>query len=84
MFELENRLIRCFSSVFPGLMPEEIRAVSTESAGVWDSLATVTLAAVVQEEFNVDIDPIVLPRLDSFEAFLSYLQRPDWGVNGDK
>jgi acyl carrier protein len=81
MSEQENRLIRCFASVFPGLTPEEIRTSNAESSGAWDSLATVTLAAVVQEEFNVEIDPEVLPQLDSFVAFLSYLQQ---GNNGNR
>jgi acyl carrier protein len=77
MSETENRLLRCFMAVFPGLTPEEIRATSAQSESVWDSLSTVTLAAVVQEEFNVEIDPEILPDLDSFEAFFNYLRRVD-------
>ena len=75
MSELENRLIRCFASVFPGLAPEEIRASSAESMGTWDSLSAVTLAAVVQEEFRVEIDQEVFSHLGSFEAFRSYVLR---------
>jgi acyl carrier protein len=75
MPEHDQRLMRCFTAVFPGLTPDEIRAVSAESSGVWDSLSAVTLAAVVQEEFSVDIDPEVLPQLDSFAAFQTYLHR---------
>ncbi|HWZ99305.1 MAG TPA: acyl carrier protein [Candidatus Dormibacteraeota bacterium] len=75
MSELENRLLRCFVSVFPGLTQEEIRSANTQSKGVWDSLSSVTLAAVVQEEFNLEIDPETLPQLDSYEAFRSYLSR---------
>jgi acyl carrier protein len=73
MSENENRLIRCFESVFPDLTPDEIRLTSAESIGGWDSLSTVRLAAVIQEEFRVDIGPEVLPDLDSFEAFRTYL-----------
>jgi acyl carrier protein len=73
--ELENRLTRCFSSVFPGLTSEEIRATSAESGGVWDSLSGVTLAAVVEEEFGVEIGPDVLPQLESFEAFRAFFNR---------
>jgi acyl carrier protein len=73
MSEQENRLVRCFASVFQGLTEEEIRTTTTESAGIWDSLSTVTLTAVVEEEFNVEIDPDVIPELDSFEAFRTYL-----------
>lgn len=74
MSELERRLITCFASVFPTLTEEEIRSASTESVGVWDSLSFVTLAAVVQEEFDLQIDLVVLPDLDSFHAFRDYLQ----------
>src|SRR5258708_28388150 len=75
MSEQENRLIRCFASVFPWLTPEEIRAISAESAESWDSLSAVTLTAVVQEEFALDIDPEILPNLDSFDAFRKYLRQ---------
>jgi acyl carrier protein len=75
MSELKSRLIRCFSSVFPALTPEEIRAASAQSLAAWDSLAAVTLVAVVQQEFDVQIDLLDMPELDSFEAFESYLRR---------
>lgn len=74
MSELENRLTICFASVFPALTEAEIPNASTESISVWDSLSFVTLAAVIQEEFNLEIDPEVLPNLDSFQAFRAYLQ----------
>jgi acyl carrier protein len=75
MSEQESRLMRCFASVFPGLTPEEIRKTRAESSGVWDSLALVTLTAVVEEEFGIEIDPEALPQLDSFTAFGDYLER---------
>jgi acyl carrier protein len=75
MSEREQRLIRCFASVFPGLTPEEIRVTSAGAAGMWDSLATVTLVAVVQEEFGVEIDPLQIQELDSFEAFRNSVDR---------
>jgi acyl carrier protein len=65
----EARLIRCFASVFPGLTEDEVRNCSTESIGMWDSLSSVTLAAVIEEEFGVSIDPDELAQLNSFEAF---------------
>jgi acyl carrier protein len=75
MSEIEGRLVRCFASVFPGLTHEEILATNAESNGIWDSLSTVTLAAVVEEEFEAQIDPDVLPQLDSFAAFHAYIQQ---------
>ena len=75
MSDQEDRLIRCFASVFPGLSEEEIRGTSAQSEGIWDSLSAVTLVAVIQEEFSLDIEPEILPELSSFEAFRSYLTR---------
>ncbi len=74
--ELESRLLRCFSSVFPALTDEEIRTTSVDDQGVWDSLATVTLAAVVEQEFDLQIDSRRMPELTSFAAFLNYLREP--------
>ena len=69
----EKRLIRCFASVFPALTEEEIQNATADSIGMWDSLSTVTLAAVIQEEFNLDVDPEILPYLDSYRSFRDYL-----------
>lgn len=75
MSEQEERLIRCFASVFPGATPEEIRKLNSESAGNWDSLSITTLTAVVEEEFKVEIEPKLISELNSFEAFQDYLRR---------
>jgi acyl carrier protein len=73
MSERDDRLLRCFASVFPGLSPEEIRRTSAQEQGIWDSLATVTLISVIQEEFQLEIEPEMLEHLDSFEAFRRYI-----------
>jgi acyl carrier protein len=73
MRDQDERLIHCFASVFPVLTQEEIEDASYDSVGMWDSLSSVTLAAVIQEEFNVEIEPDALSNLDSFRAFRDYL-----------
>ncbi len=75
MHDQKQHLIRCFASIFPSLTEEEIQNANADSLGIWDSLSTVTLAAVIQEEFNLEIDPDILPHLDSFRAFHDYLLR---------
>jgi len=74
MLDLETRLMRCFSSVFAELSPEEIRAASAESLSAWDSLAAVTLIAVLQQEFEVQISLADYPKLKSFDAVERYLR----------
>lgn len=79
MDEMETRLVRCFSSVFPDLAPEQIRTASMETVPVWDSLAAVTLVAVLQEEFGLQINLIDLPELVSFVAVQNYVRKHGTG-----
>jgi acyl carrier protein len=46
---------------------------SATSVAAWDSLATVILAAAVEEEFGVQVEPEEIERLDSFESYLNRL-----------
>jgi acyl carrier protein len=74
MDEMETRLARCFSSVFPELAAEQIRSASMDSVPAWDSLAAVTLVAVLQEEFGLQINLMDLPELVSFAAVQNYVR----------
>jgi len=71
--ELDARLIRCFASIFDGLTTDQIRTISVETQPNWDSLASVTLAAVLEEEFNIQVDPFDMPQLASFSAVKVYI-----------
>jgi acyl carrier protein len=78
MSDTQDRLIRCFSGVFPDLAAEQIPRASMATVGAWDSLATVMLLSVVEEEFKVDVRPDDLPDLTSFDLILDYLnETPD-------
>jgi len=74
MNNLEHRLVRCFSSVFPALSEDQIRNASVDSVPDWHSLASVTLISVVQEEFGVQVGLTDLPDLVSFSAVQDYVQ----------
>ena len=74
MDNLEHRLVRCFSSVFPDLDEEQIRSASVDSVPAWHSLASITLISVVQEEFGVEVGLMDLPNLVSFAAVQNYVQ----------
>lgn len=75
MDEMEKRLATCFSSVLPELGPEEIRQASAISVESWDSVTTVTLIAVIEEEFGISIDDVDPAKFDSFQNILAYLQQ---------
>ena len=73
MTEPRERLAACFAAVFPDLPAPEIAAATPMTVAAWDSIANVTLLAVVEEEFGITVDADDLERLTSFEALLDYL-----------
>jgi acyl carrier protein len=68
-----ERLIQAFSAYFTNLTPEEIPRASMATVGEWDSMASVNLIAIVQEEFGIEIAPADYERFVSFEMILDYL-----------
>jgi acyl carrier protein len=82
MNDVQIRLMKCFSAVFPDLAAADIPAASMESVAGWDSLASVTLLTVVEEEFGVAIEPEELEHLQSFGAYFAYLSGRAAAVDG--
>lgn len=74
MSDVQTRLAKCFTAVFPDLSPEEILRASPASVGNWDSLAALTLLSVIEEEFQIEVAPEDLEHLISFELVLDYIQ----------
>lgn len=66
MSTAKDKLIHCFSIVFPSLPAASIPAATAENTPGWDSVALVTLVSLVEEEFNTSIPP------ESYEAFTSF------------
>jgi acyl carrier protein len=76
MNDAPTRLANCFAAVFPTLDARSIPHASTASVAEWDSLASATLIAVVEEEFQIEIDTEDLEYLQSFDALLGYVTQP--------
>jgi acyl carrier protein len=75
MTELSQRLQQCFAGVFPQLPAEEIPNVSAANCPQWDSLALMTLLALIEEEFGVQVPADDIVRLNSFQVIHDYLQQ---------
>jgi acyl carrier protein len=73
MGSVEARLTRCFSAVFPGLSEQEMAAASPDNVESWDSVSSITLVALVEEEFGIKVDTSVMERFASFRSILEYL-----------
>jgi acyl carrier protein len=74
MTDTEDRLVKCFQLVFPGLTPEAARAAEVESLESWDSIATANLLTLLEEEFGVNVDYELAGGFTSFAAIRSYIE----------
>lgn len=72
---IPSQLEQCFSAVFTELDEAAIAQASVVSVQEWDSVASVTLVAVVEEEFGIDVAPEDLDKFVSFSSILAYLKQ---------
>ncbi|HTV14861.1 MAG TPA: hypothetical protein VME68_09110 [Acidobacteriaceae bacterium] len=75
MNKIQARLTNCFLAVFPELTIDQVVSASSTNVRNWDSVAGVTLLAVVEEEFGILLDNSSVSGLNSFQDFLNYLTR---------
>lgn len=62
-----------FKSVFPMLQDREIESASMVSLPEWDSLATITLVSLVEQEFGQSIPLEDLDIFVSFDLIRNYI-----------
>jgi acyl carrier protein len=74
MCDQDDRLLRCFASVFPTLSDGEIRACDVVTLFELDSLAGVTLVTLIDQEFGLNVDLPDLLGLGSFTAISQFLR----------
>ena len=79
MDDMQARLVRCFSAVFPSLSSAEMLQANTTNLKAWDSVASVTLFAMIEEEYGVEVEVEDLSEMVSFERILAYLRRRNVG-----
>jgi acyl carrier protein len=75
-----ERLEKCFAVAFPDLLKEEISRASMSSVAVWDSLATVNLISLIEEEFAIRVPDADLDSFVSFDLIRDYLQSKNNGA----
>ena len=80
---MQTRLAECFLTVFPDLDINSVASASAGSLPSWDSVATVTLLAVVEEEFGINVDTSDLASFDSFESILGFIRESRPGRTTD-
>ena len=75
MDQISDRLRDCFRTVFPDLSDEQIESAARVELSEWDSLATLTLLTVVEEEFELELDDQAVEQFDSFAAVERVVER---------
>jgi acyl carrier protein len=71
--ELDDRLFRCISSIFPNVRIGNVDELDVAGLMDMDSLAAVTLVSVLEEEFGVTVDAETLAKLGTFQAIRQYV-----------
>jgi acyl carrier protein len=74
MADVRARLTTCFAAVFPSLSENQIPAATVSSVREWDSVASVTLLATIEEEFGIEIAAKDMGQLLSFPTIFAYLE----------
>ncbi|MCW2596059.1 MAG: hypothetical protein JWP39_1947 [Jatrophihabitans sp.] len=65
---IDKELVSCFQSVFPFLSDGEIRVLRKDDFAEWDSLASLSLVTVIEEEFRIRLDDDAVLGLESYAA----------------
>jgi acyl carrier protein len=73
MTATRDRLLTCFSTVFPGKPLDQLAAADVSNFPEWDSTTHILLLQVVEEEFGFPVSDDVMGDMTSFPALERYL-----------
>jgi len=68
-----ERLLECFSTVFPGNPPAELVQANIDNMPAWDSSSHILLMQVIEEQFGFPVDDDHMGDMVSFAALEEYL-----------
>ncbi len=74
MDDIQPRLLTCFRAVFSTLDDGALLQLAQPAHAGWDSLASVTLVRLIEDEFHVQFDLFDLEDMDSFAAIAGRLR----------
>jgi acyl carrier protein len=72
--DAKEKVVRCFSNVFPDIRRDEIPRASMASLAAWDSVAHITLLSSIAEEFGLDFEIEDFEELISYDLIVDYLE----------
>lgn len=75
MDDVGARLTKCFLAVFPKIKPDEARGANAATIDQWDSVASVTLFTLIEEEFGITLDMDALDQFNSFDNIRRHIEK---------
>ena len=73
MTPTREKLLECFSTVFPGTPPAQLVEATIDNLPGWDSSNHILLMQVIEEQFGFPVDEDQMGELVSFAAVEEYL-----------
>jgi acyl carrier protein len=71
--DLDTRLINCFTAAFPEIRPAQATSATVDNTQSWDSMGSLTLQALIEEEFAIRFDDDAIESLRSYALIRSAL-----------
>jgi acyl carrier protein len=71
---IHKRLGRIFVKAFPEVNPAEISAASTDTVPGWDSIATLTLFMLCEEDFDIKIGYDRIAETKTYDDFFELVK----------
>lgn len=68
-----ERLLTCFTTVFPGKSPEQLGTADIDNLPEWDSSSHILLMQVIEEQFGYPVSDDAMGEMISFSALEQYL-----------
>ncbi|MBS1033359.1 acyl carrier protein [Gluconobacter cerinus] len=71
---IHRRLVRVFNTIFPGTPVEQVSQATMENTEGWDSLNTLSLFTLAEEEFGIQLGLDLMAEVKTFsqlEALVS-------------
>ena len=75
MNDAEDRLAQCFLLALPVLDRASVKDASMATVAAWESLTTVNLMSLIEEEFEISIPAEAIAEFTSFARVLAVVGR---------
>ena len=75
MTPTRDKLLACFSTVFPKKSAQELSGADIDNLSEWDSSGHILLMQVIEEQFGFPIADDAMGEMTSFSALEEYLEK---------